>query len=557
MDNEHKTDAQQATEQQVPDKGTAPNGNLKPIPIIDTARGYTKGVFLPRALSDDPITGDGSSSRDGVDVSPRQLSKLSENRLHSRFEPAGNERLARKIRRLHEQSRKARKKNRRTVRKYIRLAVAYLVVASIIGCGVVGVTYALEMWGGVQIPYVMGDTVPKASELLEEKGFKVATVQAVSDTLEGHVVAVDPAQGERVEEGSTITLTVSQTRFMPEVVGTTREEARSILKSAGAKSIRYETRISMDNNDKIVESRPAAGAVFMSTEEITLVVAELPVVPNIVGEDESLAMTHLERNSVPAHVEYERARPEDRGRVIRTSPEADQSVGAEGATVYVGDLLIEVMRLSDYFDANGARISQFLQAEGYAPKMGHYTPDGRLLARFANADDVSVSFAKDPWSRSVVKDQTPYQQVMNEQTHIEGVRLTMPIKSTSEKGKKDATVVPLPIMGINNPAVDENTAREVMKLCGFDDIIGSCTQESVIVPSSKARQNTPFYCCYGEVGKYVWTVLIKGTSGTGGKVTPNEIVATCVPKSAYAEVDLKASGEKVCDYVAYQEMYVG
>ncbi len=542
-----------------PDTSVTPDKELIPIETIDAAGGWEDGVFMPHTLDDDPISGDGSTGRDGVAVSPWRLHKLSEDRLRSMFDPSGQDRWARKVRRVHEQSRKTREANRRTTRMYVRVAVAFIVVAVIVGSTVAGVTYALQMWGGRRIPYVMGDTLSKATQLLEEHGFSVSAVEEVSDTMEGHVVAVEPAQGKRVEEGSNVTLTISQSRIMPEVVGKTRNEALAALKSAGAKSIRYETRISMDDRDKVMESRPAAGALFMSTEEITLVVAELPVVPDIVGEEEGLAMQHLERGSVPAHVQYERAKPQDRGRVIRTAPEAGKDVGEEGVTVFVGDSLIKATRLSDYFDATGAHITEFLQVEGYTPKMGHLTPDGHVLARFVNGDDVSVSFAKDPWSPAVVKDQTPYQQVMNEQTRVEGVRLTMPVKAVVETTGKDkkTSKTTTSVMGINNPAVDEKTAQEIMGLCGFEEAIGSCTQSSIILPSGKARQTTPFYCCYGDVGKYVWTVLIKGTTGSDGKVTASEIVATCVPKSAYAEIDLKASGEKVCDYVAYQDVYGG
>ena len=577
---EQQTDAEQLTdagqsvdieqpadaEQQATDEVTIEN--IIPIETIDPqeSTGSTGNVFMPRALDDDPFTGDGSTNRDGVGVSVRRLHTLPENRLGSLFEPTGTDAWARNVRRVHEQSRKSRDGVRRKRRKYIRVAVGFLVVAAFIGLAYVGATYALEMWGGIRIPYVMGDTQTKATQLLEEKGFTVSTQEQVSDTMEGHVIAVEPAQGKRVEEGTHITLTISTPRIMPEVVGQTRDEARNTLMAAGAKAVRYETRTSMVDNDKIVESRPAAGALFMSTEEVTLVVAELPVVPNVVGEEADLAMTHMERSGVPAHVELERANPEDRGRVIRTSPQADENVGEEGVTVFVGDSLIQVTRLSDYFDAKGAHIVEFLQAEGYAPKMGHISYDGHLLARFANGDDVSVSFANEPWSQAVMKDQTPYQQVINDQTKLEGVRLTMPIKTTTStvtekqaNGKQVTKTITnvLPILGIENPAVDEQTAQNVRVLCGFGDAIGSCTQTDIALPAGVGRQNTPFYCCYGEVGKYVWTVLIKGTTAKDGKVTATEIVATCVPKSAYAEVDLKSSGEKVCDYVAYQDMYKG
>lgn len=556
------------------DNGSADDG-LIPIQTIDGPDNALEYSIVPHTLEDDPIAGDGSAGRGGVEVSPWRLHVLPHNQLESVSEPSGYDRRSRRIRRSHERSREARDSARRTSRGHWRLAVAFLLSAMVISLGAVGVTYTLEMWGGKTIPYVMGTTQANAERTLKEKGFVVTSKTELSDTVEGHVVGISPAQGKRVEEGAKVVLTVGQNRIVPEVVGKSREDARVDLEAVGAKQIRYEERISVRDKDKVLEVRPAAGSPFMSTEEVTLVVSELPVVPDLVGQEENVAVAHMEREGIPFRVTYEQGNVEQRMHVISTSPKAGEDVGADGIKIVVGDTLIDPLRLSDYFDASGAKVAEFLQKEGYAPKMAHLTNDGHLLARFENTDKVSIAFAKEPWSRSVLGDQTAYQQVMGDDTGIEGVRLTIPVESqwqekkttkktsdskttNEEKQDQKSEMVhkDVSVLGIRNPSVGESTAREVMALCGFEDVIGSCDQDSIVLPAGTARQTSPFYCCYGEVGKRVWTILIKGTAGTG-QSPANEIVVTCVPKSGYADTDLKSVGEKVCDFVAYQDIYKG
>lgn len=548
---------------------------LIPIQTIDGQVEVLSDSIVPQVLADDPIAGDGSAGRSGVEVSPWRLHVLAQDPLDNIAEPSGDDRRSRRVRRAHERSRVAREGSQRQLRKRWRVAVAFLLVAAVLSVGAIGVTYALEMWGGKTIPYVMGSTQINAERLLKDKGFVVSTKTELSDTVEGHVVNIAPSQGKRVEEGSKVVLTVGKNRVVPDVVGKDRDEARKDLKAVGADQIRFEERITVGEKGKVLEVRPAAGSPFMSTEEVVLVVSELPVVPDLIGQEEVVALGHLEREGILGHAEYERGSAEQRMRVIRTEPKAGSDVGEDGVTVVVGDTLINPMRLSDYFDANGAKVAKFLEEEEYAPKMAHLTSDGHLVARFENADKSSISFAKQPWSRSVLADKTAYQQVMDDKTHIEGVRLTVPVESqwqekkttqksgssanTSQNGQGGNTQLvhkDVEAIGIKNPAVGEATANEVMAKCGFEGAIGSCNQDTIVLPKGTSRQTAPFYCCYGEVGKRVWTILIKGTTATG-QAPATEIVVTCVPKSSFADTDLKSVGEKVCDYVAYQDIYKG
>lgn len=521
--------------------------SLIPIETIEAAEEISDGPFVPRALNDDPDASDASVAREGVGVSPWRVHTIKSDRLKSFSEPDGSDRKSRKVRRAHKASQKARSTEGRVIRGKARVLVGALLAILVASVVYGAYTYVYEQWGGKTVPYVVGMSQTNATAQLEEKGLKVSVETVPSDTMDGHVIEVRPAAGERVDEGSTVYLTVSTSRIVPEIVGMSREEARSTLEQAGAENIRFVTQVTVEGEDRVLEVMPAAGSVFMSSEEITVVVSQLPRMLDVVGEEEDIALLHLEREGISAQVQTERGTVEQRMRVIRTVPEAGQTVGSEGAVVIMGDPLIDPMRVEDYFDATGSHILEFLQNEGYWPNLGYRAKDGSAKIRFANDRGITISFVKEPWLHGVDTEQGSYSLAMDDSVQLEGVRLTIPL---SNRGDGQGTG----IEGLSDPTVGEATAKEVMNLCGLTDILGSCTQTSVTLPGGVNASSHVFYCCYGESAQHVWTVLIKGAATTG-KLEATDIVVTCVPKSSYASIDLTGYGNSICSYVAYQDVY--
>lgn len=515
--------------------------NLIPIQTIEASPADDDGPFIPQVLRDDPIAGDGSASREGVELPAWRVHRLGQDRLVSVANPEGTDRKSRKARRARQASRKARSKRGRVVRGRVRVFVGFLVVVLVAGVAGAGISYVFELWGGKKVPYVVGLSQLNATEQLEEKGFAVSVETVPADTVSGHVVSVVPVEGERAPEGSTVHLVVGQSRTVPEVVGMSREEARSALEAAGAENIQFESRVTTEDEDKVLEVLPGAGSVFMSTEEIVVVVSQLPKMLDVVGQEEDIALLHLEREGISANVQFERSDAEQRLRVVRTEPEAGQTVGEGGANVFVGDPLIDVRRVEDYFDATAAHARDFLQAEGYNPELGYTDYEGHLKARFANDQRVLVSFAREPWLRGVEGDQSGYADVLNDATRIEGVRLTIPAAACAT-------------LGIESPMVGESTAKGVMNACGLVGMQGSCTQANIALPRGTTTNGQAFFCCYGESAQHIWTVLVKGATNDG-KLAVGDIVVTCAPKSTYAEIDLSGHGSSVCSYVAYQDLY--
>ncbi len=541
--------------------------NLIPIDIIDRIPNVEDETFVPHTLVDDPDAGDGSVGRAGVEISPWRLHKLGKDKLGSISDPTGDDRKSQRTRRLHDASRKARTSTGRKHRKRAHVVIATLVVLAIACAAYAAASYMLEEWGGKTIPYVAGMSQTNAVEQLEAKGFTVTTEEVPSDTVSGHVVDVKPQEGTRVDEGTKVHLTIGVSRTVPEVVGMSREEARTTLEAAGAQNIRFETQVAAEEEDRVLEVSPSAGSVFLSSEEINVIVSQLPRMLDVVGEEKDLALLHLEREGIQTETSYEKGDAKQRMHVIRTEPGAGQAVGGEGARLFVGDPLIEVQRVEDYFDADAPHISEFLQGAGYAPKVGYKGQDDQLVARFANDEGISVSFVKEPWLHNIDSDQSGYGEVMDDSAHIEGVRLTIPlmrqvtktVPQQDESGQTTEKTVTTEetvdsVMGIEKPTVGESTAKDVMKACGLENMQSSCTQSTIILPKGSATSGHAFYCCNGESAQNVWTILIKGTS-TSGKLAATDIVVTCVPKSVYAAIDLTQYDNKVCNYVAYQDVF--
>lgn len=529
-----------------PDADESPvDSNIIPIDTIEPVRRTSNGPFVPRVLLDDPDTGDGSASREGVEVSSWRLQKLDSDRLGSMSDPEGTDRRSRKIRKVHNASRRARTDKRRAIRRWLRFAIGFLLVACVVAVAYVGISYVMEMWGGKTIPYVVGLSEGNAVAELEAKGFLVTLETIPADVLAGHVIESDPVGGLRVDEGTEVHLTVSTSRVVPEVVGMDREEAKATLEAAGAGNIRFEMQDTHDEENKVLEVRPAAGAVFMSTDEVTLVVSQLPRMINVVGEEAAIAMQHLEQAGITASTKYEQASGDQRMHVVRTVPAADEPIGDDNSVeVFVGDPLSDVAHLCDYFDSSALHTQDFLRSKGFERRVGHRTSEGKTVAGYSNGQEVVIGFVPEPWSHAESLEKGENTDVMTETAQIDGVRM----KITVSKDTKKQTY------GISNPAVSEATAQEVMRICGFQNMLGSCTQTNITLPSGTSNTGHVFYCCYGEQGTSVWTVLIKGAS-EGGKVVAKEIVATCAPKITYTAIDLSKHGDSICNYVAYQDEY--
>ena len=519
---------------------------LRPVSTNDFAAPGAEGaVYVPPPFEDDPFIGDGSAGGREVDVAMWRLNTLNGDSMHSISDPVGQDRRSRRTKRAHDASRKARDKERRNTRSRARLVIGCVVAGALAVVMLVAGTYVLEIWGGRSIPNVMGLSQTNAEQQLSERGFKTKTETAASDTVQGHVIGVMPDPGTRADPGSEITIVVGQSRRIPQVVGMQREQARAALREAGAENIRFESRSDLNGQDVVLEVRPPADATFISTEEVVVVVSQLPSVPNVIGKSLEDAVSELEHEGLPHTVTYERGDVSHRLQVLRTSPAPGVTANENGVVLTVGDPLVTYSRVTDYFDATASQVRKFVESEGFAPQVGYLTAEGRLVSRFAEPGGVTLAFVPYPWSHEIMSDGNSFAEVMDESTNLGGVRLVIPLAKTGDAEPKAK---------LTSTSVSEATAQEVMKLCGLENMQGSCTQDNIKLPDGTPNRGHSFYCCYGSSGRVIWTVLVRAERGSGN-TTAKEVVVTSAPRTSFNSANLGLFDNRICDFVAYHDDY--
>lgn len=100
------------------------------------------------------------------------------------------------------------------------------------------VTVCLNAGGSGTVPNLIGMPEDEAKELIESCGFKVGSVETKAGTKpEGEVTHQDPKAGEEAEAGTKINLVLSDGKGakVPNLVGLTKDQAKSAIESAGFK----------------------------------------------------------------------------------------------------------------------------------------------------------------------------------------------------------------------------------------------------------------------------------------------------------------------------------
>lgn len=127
------------------------------------------------------------------------------------------------------------------------------------------------------VPDLKGRTREEAEKLLEEAGLVGVASEASNDTEEGTVFEQSPAEGEEVEEGSTVTYTVSTgpgTVSIPNVVGDGENSALGALEDAGF-SVSREYEYSSRVDAGVVISQSLTGSAMPGTT-ITITISRGP-----------------------------------------------------------------------------------------------------------------------------------------------------------------------------------------------------------------------------------------------------------------------------------------
>jgi serine/threonine-protein kinase len=210
---------------------------------------------------------------------------------------------------------------RRPLRWFIIALLAALVAAL--------VAFALTRPSDVAIPDVIGKDVEVAKEVLEDQGLEWDINSVPSGAPRNQVVEQDPIPtsrgGGKVEEGSTVTLSVSSGPAIvsvPPVANLTEEEARKRLETAGFQVVAVERFSETVPRGLVIGTEPAAGTQTSTAQPVTLLVSkgsDRVEVPDVVGLNEQAALNALSAAELAGTV-VQRDSDEPQGEVVGQSP---------------------------------------------------------------------------------------------------------------------------------------------------------------------------------------------------------------------------------------------
>ena len=404
-------------------------------------------------------------------------------------------------------------------------AVVLVVVALLAAAAfVVKYTYENEYWGG--------KTETEARSTLSPLGFSITVNEVLSDDNVGKVVSMDPAAGTRTGDDLSVTITVAVARTIPSVVGLSQSDAKTALLNEGAKNITIAYKNSSEAEGTVLAVSPGEGEAFVSSDQITLTVAQPFKVPDVVG----LSLTDAEQTLQDAGLTYSVSYSDEKGDenvVLSTSPEAGTQV-SEGSTVtlYVpAPKLSDAYHIAEYFDIEPADLDAYLAKQGYSVSSTGVFSSGDAYAVYTNGT-VTITITDSPESADAAGAGTGTSALAGGKP-VGGVRLQASASTVA-----------------SDVGIDSSGLTTAMDACGLSNLVSSCTADSVQTTRSIDKKGLSFICGYGEQGDYVWSVLLGSPNGSA-----TNAIVTIAPKSHYDGLDLSEYGNDLASYIAITNYY--
>ena len=209
-----------------------------------------------------------------------------------------------------------------TPARLLVLALLLLLVGGVIA-------YALTRPDSVLVPTVINKDRPQAEAILRDAGFEVAVKEESTDAPKGRVLEQDPTAGSKVDEGSTVTITVSSglgTVVVPrwrDWLKSRRERAQGRrLQCPGGQRPSSRVRAGL-----VIGTEPPGNRAGARQERDSgdLERAKLVQVPSVVGQQQDLAESALRDVGLIPDIE-QRDSDEPEGEVIAQDPAGGSTV---------------------------------------------------------------------------------------------------------------------------------------------------------------------------------------------------------------------------------------
>lgn len=490
---------------------------------------FSDEPVVPGALEDDPDIGDESTSEAGYSGPSSNIRRLSQNAMA----PVVGARKSSDVRwqDVHPKT-PGKKRELKHTRGWIQAVVVCIVMALVAAGLIAGVTYHLEMWGGKTVPSVVGLVSANATSRLQEKGLQVQVNYVPSDDGNDRVISADPSTGTRVADGSTVTLTVGQSRVLPTVTGMNVQDARSALEAAGATNIRLTYTKSNEAEGTVLSVSPAEGSTFIRSDLITLTIAQLPVVPDVVGRTQADALQVLQDAGLTPTVVYSSQGTHQKGYVEKTTPAAGARADERGSVkvTVMSPMPSDVYHVGEYTSALPAALSYFLNQAGYVATVGYMDQAGKLVEKLDVTDGGSVILSPTPWAKDVQQQSgSTASDVLASAVNLDGIGVRLSL-SASETPRLGATV---------------GAANQLIQKCGLEGATDTRDETNVQLPSGVSASGHDLYCVYGESGDNAWCVIVYVNAE---KKTQAEVI--WAPKSLLSGIDTSSTGGSMASYFA-------
>jgi serine/threonine-protein kinase len=191
------------------------------------------------------------------------------------------------------------------------------------------------------VPTVVNDSLQTATATLQNAGFNPSILNVQSNTPAGIVIRQDPQPGTKADEGSTVTLTVSQgpgNVTVPSVTDLPKKQAEELIKQQGLKVGRSQS----ESSDTVpsgsaTRTDPGAGVSVPAGSAVTLFISSgkpLVTVPDVRGLSQSNAQTTLQNAGFSVTSSTQVSTSVSPGDVISQDPTGASQV-APGSTVNI------------------------------------------------------------------------------------------------------------------------------------------------------------------------------------------------------------------------------
>lgn len=295
----------------------------RPVHLGDLAEATTTAVITDATAVVSPVRPGYASDKTGV-MSPTEINGMARNSTRQRNYRGGKG---------------SQPKKKRgpliAIGAIAAVAVIGLLAFLLLGRGCSG--------GGKEVPDVAGKTLSEATQMIEDAGFTLGSVDYVYDEKvpADSVISQTPRAGTHQEKGTKVTLTVSQgieQVTVPDLFEKTANEVRAELQKLGLK---YEAGPA-EHSDTVPENRvlrqsPAADQKVNKGSTVTYYLSagkEKVEIPDVVGSQEGNATATLTNAGFKVTVDYQSSTDVQEGLVISQSPKGGDEA-EDGTTVNI------------------------------------------------------------------------------------------------------------------------------------------------------------------------------------------------------------------------------